>query len=319
MDDIKKTRNGNITVLQKGTCAIVIDESHIMRRKGLIAAALAGDESITEDMDCTPCVYAKEASRLVDIAERIMKQDGFDLFGVLPLTKSGTFPKNRGILLADSKCTQTYNDEYFSRKALQLRLEWLYVTDGAKRLLQEPCDAITLRIDWHDASKKQEPVFDADGNPHTVARARASYLKPESLVPGRVYREKTGTEWLYLGILPVKSETFFCNDGDYPDRIVPSEGRTRDMSLGYAHVRWTSKLASAIGRPKDMTDFLLAYTDLVPIWREKISLRAHPRKFTEEVLEAFDGTAVRQATIRTPNQPMEGSYKYSFVQYYIGR
>lgn len=320
MNDIKETRYDNgVIVLEKGLCGIMVCTNNIRTLRKAIKDARKGSRFMMKGLDCDVQTYISEMTRLTDLADRIARHDDLDVFSYLPTTKAGTFAKNKNILLADTKCSQTYNGEYFSKKSLQLRLEWPWYVPDYVRQAVDTDNLMILQVAMYDASKKMEPIFDEHGNPHIVARTKASYLKPDSLVPGHVYREKTGTEYLYLGILPVKTELFLAKDGEYPDGVVPSEGDVCDFSKSYAHIRWTAKLRDAIGAPKDLTDFLTAYTDIVPEWRDKVSLRAKPRSFTEEVCEVFDGTVVHPATLRTPNKPENwGGYSYSFLQYYIG-
>lgn len=320
MDDIKETKcNNGVIVLEKGLCGIMVCTNNLKTLRKAINDAKNGDRSMTEGLDCDAQTYISEMTRLTDLADRIVRHDDLDVFRYLPTTKAGAFAKNKNILLTDTKCSQTYNGEYFSKKSLQLRLEWPWCVPDNVRKTVNTDNLMVLRIEMYDASKKMEPVFDGHGDPHVVTQTKASYLKPGDLIPGHVYREKSGTEYLYLGIIPVKTELFLAKDGEYPDGVVPSEGDVCNFSGSYVHIRWTAKLKDAIGRPKDLTDFLTAYTDIVPEWRDKVSLRAKPRSFTEEVCKAFDGTVVRPATLRTPNRPENwGGYSYSFLQYYIG-
>lgn len=309
-------------ILQKGGVTIIIDGSSINRAKQLASNAVLG-EFVSEGLDPTAC--ADEITRLINLAERIAKHEDIDIFDYLTLTKSGTLNRTKNVLLADSKVTDTWNGEYFSRKGLQLRLEWFYVCSDVENVIGKNTDAITLRIDWYDASKKLEPIFDRDDQPHTVAQTRASYIKTSDLVPGHVYAEKSGTEWLYLGSIPVKEETFFFEDkSDCPaDGTIPTQSAyITDLSNGYIHVRWTKKLQGMLGSVKDLNDFirLMAETEKQGTpWYQRASYRREPRKFVSEVCAIFDGSKIRKETARTPMFPHYSKPNgCTVMQYYIG-
>lgn len=322
MSEIKETIvNKIITILQKDNVTIIINNYRIGKWKQIAADAIAGNIG-TDDIDCDAATYADEITRLVGIAERITKHDALDVFDYLPLTKAGTLNRTKNILLADSKVTTTYNGDYFSRKGLQLRLEWYYIDHNVQQAIGKNTEAITLRIDWFDASKKMEPVFDRNDQPHLVTQTRASYLKDSDLIPGHVYAEKSGTEYLYLGRLPIKEETFFFKGTKPPQGIIPTQnGFVHDLSRDYLHLKWTKKLQAMLASAKDITDFacIMAATDKQEgPWYHKASVRTNPRKFVSEICTVFDGTQVRPHIERTKDFPDYRPGDYMTRQYYIG-
>ena len=308
------------TVLQKDNVTIIIDKRRISKFKQNIIDIKNGAEFDSGDTEMDAKTYTNEIKRLINIAERIAEHKNIDIFEYLPLTKAGRLNRTKNILIADSSISNTHNGDYFAKKSLQLRLEWFYINSDIKTIIGENTDAITLRIDWYDASKKMEPIFDREGNPHVIKQVRTTYLKNSDLIPGHVYVEKSGTSYLYLGKMSLTCETFFSKNGKRPAGILPTEGfYMRNYTTDYAYLRWTKKLQDLIAQATDFNSFVEAMTamDRGAMWVEKASCRANPRKFIAELCTAFDGTIVHEQTIRSKDFGAYTPGDYVTYQYYI--
>lgn len=250
------------------------------------------------DPNIDPDMWQAEADKLCGLAERIVSPDsGIDVFDYLPLTKSGNFPKNKNVLIAQSKCkwgatwTGASND-YPEVRNLSIRLVPAY--DGLVNWLHNARmnDTMIMRVDLFDAVRKQEPIFDENGIPRKVVVAKAKYLKDSKVKPGRVYEEKSGTKYLCLDGLDLS-----FNYIHYIDENDMNGTRSKGYSLPrdkHYYIRWTNALAKAIGQNPSANDVIkvLAMKDNGEPIPDRLSQRENPRKFVRKVDTVFDpGTA----------------------------
>ncbi|MBD5584089.1 MAG: hypothetical protein HDQ88_03330, partial [Clostridia bacterium] len=95
--------NGRIVSNGKLTIMVLDDNLTDIRTK--IKQEAINIKNEFNDKNIDPDAWQTEADRLCDLADRIVSPNsGIDIFEYLPLTKSGTFPKNKNVLIARSKC-----------------------------------------------------------------------------------------------------------------------------------------------------------------------------------------------------------------------
>lgn len=251
-----------------------------------------------------PSDYITETNRLLAIANRIIAMP--EIFDYIPLTKAGLMPLNRNILIADSKCevVRNYDNNAVSINKLQLRLTDCYLTEEEIRTGKRSNLAKSLEIRMYNITGKQQPVIDEYGRLNIIKTTKpTSYIKDKN-IPGRVYTEKSGTNYLYLGKLSIQMTALY--DTGKIDRYNPS--------VGYFYIRMTEKLKAKIQGIKDMNTLyrVLAdmYKEISNGWVTKCSIRENPRKFIAESEVLIENQDIRADNFITKSINHDWDWKY---------
>lgn len=206
--------------------------------------------------------YYERVKKMVDVAHGIMDESLVpDLLSVLPLKKDGTFKRDQTIVLFDGKISDAATYDYY--------------TTGDKM-----CLGITTGGDWWSENKGDVKV---DGNTGRLAivtlnttrklypllneklelqdiKTRTKYIKQADVKPGWVYEEKSGTKYLYFGIVDTGDPNW----------------------MPHYYARYTKKLEKLAKQATSLAE--LAY--LVGKEDCSVSTRVNPRKFVAEIEEA---------------------------------
>lgn len=219
--------------------------------------------------------YLSEIDRLARIAEKAISPD-FDWNQYLPFTKAGNLPKDRSILVANSKCiyvdAEPSTCDYFSKNTLQLRLVPVYA-NTEQYLKRRPIpDCMGLVFDSFTNTDKTPPIFDENGIPSHPASIRNSYIKEKDLRPGCVYKSGR-TDFLYLG----RIKTPIAKDSPF-------------ATVSNLYIRYTKTVSKTVEKCTSLTEIFQALADPIDFYTfwEKVSAQTSPRKFTELVCCLLD-------------------------------
>lgn len=160
------------------------------------------------DMNCTGDAYYDKAIQLIDIANRIM--DGTlvpDILDHIPLKKNGEFITNRLIPIFTNHLVYAVQyDTHLEKEELILAIRTYetlpsYLKNFGCIISQKESPTLaTLTITQKLGASKIYPLLDKDLNVLDI-KTKTSYIPAEDVIPGCIYREKSGTEYLYLGQL----------------------------------------------------------------------------------------------------------------------
>lgn len=312
-----KNTETNYKAITNGKLNIVLINGTIekARERAVVTAKIIDSEDgIT--YKCTSKDYTDATNKLCELAQDIIdKYPELDIFKYIPLTKDGNFAKGQSILLADSGITNTWNQDYFAQKKLQLRLVKSYSSE-MDWIKDKPIEnTLALEIDEFNAGGKTEPVFDKDGIPHEVVKTRAKYLKDNEIKAGCVYAEQKGTEYLYLGYYSIMEsyektekrqqtlEKFSSNEIKYAWQIP-----------AHYYIRLTKKIRKMAEEHPNLQDFLDYYysinNDKDKYLTDGMSVRENPRKFVEQTDTLFNNTDVSDHILYGKEKP---DYEYQSI------
>lgn len=219
--------------------------------------------------DITGDRFAERIAKMAQTARRIAEGDvPFDILEHIPLKKDGTFKHGQygcSIPILDGKLSiaQASEEGYpIATKFMLAITNADYDCQGAHPLGSRRA---AIAIVKRDSTKKIYPLLDEEGNLQDI-KTKTSYLEDENVIPGRVYKEKSGTPYLFLGT--------YATDG------------WRTSGTGTKHhyyVRWTKKLEKLAAGCTTLIDFAQALDSIRP----RISIREKPRKFVSETATIF--------------------------------
>lgn len=298
-----------MNTIQGGKLTIHIDPD--FRKTSMDTAAEWADYF---EMDAkAKTAYLAEAERLCDIHDRIVGRfPEFNIFDYIPVTKSGHAAKEQTVLVADTTKSNLFNME-FHTKRLQLRLVPYY---GDLNLLLSGKaleDAFEFKIDAFSNKTLTEPIFNKDGNPHKVEKARNAYLKDKDVVPGAVYADVKGTEYLYLGDLDIEQvghkngvidadmvrwykELRGLQVGTVDDIAMPTASELASRPACHCYLRMSKKLDAMAAGCQSLDGFIEAFLQTnskgYKRWTEKLSMRENPRKFVSQARVLFADVAI---------------------------
>lgn len=278
--------NGCLTII------LLNNDLDCIRSQIVKIAETAKLQSGNEKVD--PKYWESEADRLCGLAESIVSPNtSVNIFDYINLTKSGDFPKNTNQLIADTKCVagasyQGVSNRYPVIQRLQLRLVPAFLGEmnwlGNKRMENTMCLAIRM----FDSSGKQVPVFDEKGIPHKVETARTKYLSNDEILPGCVYEEKSGAQ-------------FLCVTGCRFKETNVQKGYSNDVCSPEMnwYIRYTKALDKDIESGASFNDVIraMAAKDKSSSISKRLSCRENPRKFVKEVKVVFDPVHTKPETI----------------------
>lgn len=257
--------------------------------------------------------YLAEASRLCDIYDKITTQfPQFNIFDYIPVTKSGHAAKEQTVLVADTTKSNLFNME-FQTKRLQLRLVPYYGDLNLLRTGKTLEDSFKFKIDAFSNKTLTEPIFDKAGNAHKVEKARNTYLKDADVVPGAVYADVKGTEYLYLGDLDTEI-VHHVNGAVTADAIkwyrdmrglrvetvhdipMPKDTDLAQWPANHCYLRMSKKLETMAAKHANLESFIDAFIQAnskgYKVWTEKLSWRQKPRKFVSQARVLFADTKI---------------------------
>lgn len=294
---MEKILNMSYKQIQKGKLTIILfdeeEQSALNIGKQVMESLQYEIQTRQYKGKLTPIDIMDDVRRLIRLEYEIMNSN--TIFDYLPLTKDGNMPMNKNILLADSRYTfiRRLDSGVVTKARIQLRLTPCYETE-MDFIRNTPIRNVQkLEIKAYDITKNtQTPIFDAiTCLPHKPEQAKkVKYLLDSEIIPGRVYAEKSGTEYLFLGQIIVDNETW-------------SESWTKpDESKGYPYyfyIRVTNKLKDAIHK-QNITNLNSLYrmlaascTDISATWITKCSKREKPRKFVSKVETLIEDSVIK--------------------------
>lgn len=284
--------------VKKGDQAIVMADDMASRARDLARQCEDELQEMIADSDfngrISPGDYISEIERLIGIAEKAVAEET-DIFNYLPLTKAGKLPKNKNILIADSRLADPagygYGGGYFPKR-LQLRLFPCYASEIDFVYDRKTPGLQRLEIDLCPSAKKQDPVFGLDGNIRKIAPTeKASYLKDRDIIPGRIYAEKSGSEYLYLGELDLKIDEYRNNICIYKD----------NSPARHCYIRMSKPWRDKLSKCASIDDIirLLAAYDPADSYAgiQKCSWREHPRKFVRETETFIENSIIKGGSL----------------------
>ena len=307
----KTMQNGYL--VSNGKLNIVLLHENLMDIRKTIYGYAERLKNSLVDTRINPLLWKAEVDRLCKLAEYIVSPESkLNIFEYLPLTKTGDFPKNQNILIATSK--QGYgisyagaSSDYPVSQKLQIRLIPAYASDMDFIYDRRMNDTVIMKVDLFDAIRKQEPIFDENGKPHKVIVTRATYLKDAEILPGRVYEEKTGTQ--YLCITGCKFKANYLDNGQV------RWGYDLGDPCMHTYIRWSKVLEKALGNDTSFNNIIrvMAARDKTSSIRDRLSIRENPRKFVKEVKVLFNSNTIRpESVIGAKYKDYNGYHQYEY-------
>lgn len=244
------------------------------------------NDNLVPGLKITGCEYHQKIKQLVDIAYSIVAGSVIpDIFSVIPLKKNRTFQAARtipvfsnGIGHADNYIGSSggvFNNEYIEGTKLQL---CIFAEDNHPGFEPqdfnqlEKCSATRAKLVIRAKSLNSgKNLLNADMTVNDIV-TKAKNIKDEDVMAGRVYEEKSGTQYFYLGKLDENCEK---------------------VELGeHVYIRYAKKIQTLIKQAKDagvksIDDFNQNYIKPA-MCSLSFSQRENPRKFVNEVEKIFE-------------------------------
>lgn len=225
----------------------------------------------------------------IRIYEKIVTNQIPDFEGHLPLTKDGYLPKNHKICIWDSNVTFPFPNQYRPEDTLQIYIQNEWIDDPTTdiyTIMTAPTKSFSkekgyLILGMNRKQRTVSPVLDIDGNLQPITINRATYIKDEDVIPGRIYKQKTGKDMLYLGHFQWKTTCFYGTD---------QTPYTHDCKT-YLYLPVTKNVRTLCKQTKSIPEFLEAHSKMLLSQKKDFQnysrIRTTPRKFTECVATPF--------------------------------
>ena len=198
----------------------------------------------------------------------------------VPLTKTGFLPKNKSIYIWDSNVRYPFPERYSGTFTLQIVL--YPIPDD----LEQGINHGELSIVLTSKQKTGIPILDKNGNPQTSTVTRTKYLKQNNVLPGYVYKQKTGPDILYLGQFTV-TQYYNPYHGIAPAADTYSKNNSNAFPKHYVYVKINDVTKALLAKSKDIPDFLTRYNHYYFQNRQSgacnIRLTTTPKKFTKQL------------------------------------
>lgn len=230
--------------------------------------------------------YYRKIYELVQVANMIMnKEKAPNLFDLIPLKKDGTFQKARRISIYDngiSYCESDSAGEYISGERITLAIvpyginPWYEFMDTNEKVDEHRA---RLAITIVSGVRKLYPLLDRGLKIQNI-KTKSTYIKQEDLKPGAIYKEKSGTEYLFLGGISIVSYP-----STFPNLILTSKHK---HIYGCEYLRVTKKVKDVLDGCNSLDEFLekWAHVKLKTGVTEELGFssrgRTSLRKFIEE-------------------------------------
>ena len=239
------------------------------------------NDPIWEDSKVTGTQYYDKIKELITVANDLMDGEitSQNLLDLLPIKKDGTFIENRKIPIFKNGISYGANYyDYVAAGSLALCVithnTWCY--DKSYDLKQPVSKKrARLAITIIETGKKIVPLINKDRTLNDIKK-KAVYLKQEDVHPGCIYKEKSGSEYLYLG------KVSFIH-------TKPEFGRYyKSANKSHEYIRMTKKLREWYDSEDSILNFMVKYTQKYEPEEMPMSRRENPRKFTELVDDRFN-------------------------------
>ena len=256
-----------------------------------------------EDTKITGDSYLEKVRQMIQVANDII--DGKltpDIFDQIPIKKDKTFQENRTIpIFMNGVIDAAAYDGYVSKQELMLCVvpHGTWIHDQHFDLSEEVnMKRARLCLVWYNGAKKIVPLIAKDLSINDI-KTKASYLKDADVKAGCVYKEKSGSEYLYLGKINIMDE--------------------HAIKLGYrmdytchTYMRMTKKIQALIDKSSSIDEFLKLYVQDI-MAKEYVNLplsyRKNPRKFVEMTADPFINS---QFSVTNPTSVKPCDIKYLF-------
>lgn len=251
------------------------------------------------DMNITGDDYLLNVKEMIQVAEDII--DGKllpDIFDLIPIKKDKTFTKNRTIpIFLNNIIDAAAYEGYVEKNELMLSIvthgTWTY--DKHYDLSEETTkNRARLCITWKEGAKKIVPLLSKDLKVNDIT-TKATYLKDNDVKAGCIYKEKSGSEYLYLGKIVIIKGYDIKNTVLY-----------HSIRPCHTYIRVTKKIMDFIDKAKSFDDFLQMYVDskIKSFYDElPLSMRESPRKFVEKTNNKFEDKDF--SVVNDSNTPIE--------------
>lgn len=243
------------------------------------------NDPIWEDSKVTGTQYYDKIKELITVANDLMdgKITSQNLMDLLPLKKNGTFIENRRIPIFKNGISYGANYyDYVTAGALCLCVithgSWGYDKGYDLKHRVSPNRA-RIAITVIETGKKITPLINKDLTLNDI-KSKIVYLKQTDIHPGCIYKEKSGTEYLYLGdvnLVHTKPEY----SGYY------KRPKNWDEYARHEYIRMTKKLKEWYDSEDSIFDFMMKYAMKYEPEEMPLSMRENPRKFTALVDDKF--------------------------------
>lgn len=240
------------------------------------------------DTNITGEDYYRKIYELVKIANMIMNQEKVpNLFDLIPLKKDSTFQKARRIYIYDngiSYCETDSSGEYITGRRIALAIvpyginPWYEFMDMNEKVDEHRA---RLAITIVSGVRKLHPLLNKSLKIQDI-KTRSTYIKQSDLKPGRIYKEKSGTEYLFLGGISIVLR-------DVPRTILTTKCKHID---GCDYLRVTKKVRDLLDGCDSLDEFLekWAHVKLKTDNTDELGFssrsRTSLRKFVDEVENA---------------------------------
>lgn len=230
--------------------------------------------------------FYEKIHEMVDVANQIMNKTLVpNLFDLIPLKKDGTFQKARRIYIYDngiSYCETDSAGEYISGERIALAIvpyginPWYEFMDMNEKVDEHRA---RLAITIVSGVRKLYPLLDRSLKIQNI-KTKSTYIKQEDLKPGKIYKEKSGTEYLFLGGISIVSYP-----STTPNLILTSKNK---HIYGCEYLRVTKKVRDVLDGCNSLDEFLekWAHVKLKTDNTEELGFssrgRTSLRKFIEE-------------------------------------
>lgn len=246
--------------------------------------------------NCSGEAYVDAVDRLYSLAKDIVsKYPQQDIFSYIPLSKSGSFVRDKSILLADTDIINTYQEDCFIQKKLQLRLVSVYKDADFYWDCEEIKDTMAFEIAEYKIGDNTIPVFDTDNVPRIINKEKAVYpLSNKKITEGCVYTDINKEEFLYLGYFSLVPFYFAETEkSEYIERISKNDITESYQVPKYCYVRVTKKVKSMLEKSNSLQsfidDYILRNVSEGKLATEGLSIREMPHIFIEEKEPYFIG------------------------------
>ena len=302
--------NRNYREISNGSISVFIDEYNLqyMDNQAIYYKEHYADKQIDDKIKITGNQFYNTIKYYHEIIDKIMSGN-INILDNIPLRKNGTFQKNRRIPIATANVSDgaTY-DDYPTKSELALTLTTydMYYNYGADILKPTNETHARLSIIYLDGAKKLIPLINKNGTITNLA-LKTQYLKQTDVKPGSVYKEKSGTAYLYIGkINCIKLPEI--NDTNYHEKCHVHPSR-------HHYIRYTKKIQEMTNAYPTLDKLLSAIFKAHTY--DPFSTRIEPRKFVsfEETVYADDTDNYASITLIPPDVTIElGCFKTAFTR-----
>lgn len=280
-------------ILTNEKLSIILDNDGINKyRKIAQQLQLKYGNQTMRSSNLTGNQYYNKIEEMINVATQIINKNLIpNIFDVIPLKKDGTF-FNHNVVIFYNHCTyfaeSTY--EYLDVSSVILCLTPYYKSskiDNTKMIL-------TLAV--LNTAKKLYPLLDSNLHVQDI-KTKTKYIPNHLVQTGAIYKEKSGTQYLYLGQIDIRIiPTQYLQN--------PQKPYPHDYTGYYTYVRITKAIKEYIQKSTCLDDlfiFLIQNKKTGIHEPPSLSIRYNPRKFTEQVEFPFCQNGWKNVNIQHPS------------------